>query len=69
MEPAEPEGLLRIAMADLEPLAHLTVQAVPCRSDADPTPHGLDREAFNREVKELIARVHALVMQGSEAEA
>jgi HEPN domain-containing protein len=62
----EAEGVTTV---DLEPLAQLTVYAVQFRYDADPTPLGLDREDFNRQVKELIARVQALVMQGSEAEA
>jgi HEPN domain-containing protein len=62
----EAEGVTTV---DLEPLAQLTVYAVQFRYDADPTPLGLDREDFNRQVTELIARVQALVMQGSEAEA
>jgi hypothetical protein len=104
---SEPEGLLRIAMADLEtaeassdpavfregawgfwlqqarlllllgaegvntddlqPLAQLTIYAVQFRYDADAAPMGLDREALNLQVKELIARVEALVVRGSEA--
>lgn len=47
----------------LEPLAQLTVYAVQFRYDADPTPLGLDREAFNRQAKELITRVQALVRE------
>jgi HEPN domain-containing protein len=62
----EAEG---VSTTDLEPLAQLTVYAVQFRYDADPTPLGLDRGDFNRQVKELIARVQALVMPGSEAEA
>ena len=62
----EAEGL---ATADLEALAQLIVYAVQFRYDADPAPLGLDREAFNRQAKELIVRVQALVMPGSEAEA
>ena len=62
----EAEG---VATADLEPLAQLTVYAVQFRYDADPAPLGLDRETFNRQVKELICRVQALVVPGSEAEA
>ena len=58
-----------MATADLEPLAQLTVYAVQFRYDADPASLGLDREAFNRQVKELIRRVQALVVPGSEAEA
>ena len=49
-------------------LGALTVYAVQFRYDADPAPLGLDREAFNRQVKELIRRVQALVVPGSEAE-
>ena len=49
-------------------LAQLTVYAVQFRYDADPAPLGLDRVAFNRQVKELIRRVEALVVPGSEAE-
>ena len=99
---SEPEGLLRIAMADLEtaeastdpavfregawgfwlllllgaegvntddlqPLAQLTIYAVQFRYDADAAPMGLNREALNLQVKELIARVEALVVRGSEA--
>ncbi|MEB3264097.1 MAG: HEPN domain-containing protein [Synechococcus sp.] len=60
----EAEG---VATADLEPLAQLTVYAVQFRYDADPTPLGLNRESFNRQVKELITRVQALVVPGSEA--
>jgi hypothetical protein len=66
---SEPEGLLRIACVDLETLAQLTVSAVQFRYEADPASLGLDREAFNRQVKVLIARVQALVMPDSEAEA
>lgn len=62
----EAEG---VATADLEPLAQLTVYAVQFRNDADPTPLGLNREPFNRQGKELITRVQALVVPGSEAEA
>jgi HEPN domain-containing protein len=62
----EAEG---VATADLEPLAQLTVYAVQFRYDADPAPLGLDRETFNRQVKELICRVQALVVPGSSAEA
>ncbi|MBD2550252.1 hypothetical protein H6G65_11800 [Microcystis elabens FACHB-917] len=62
----EAEG---VATADLAPLAQLTVYAVQFRYDADPAPLGLDREAFNRQGKELINRLQALVMPGSEAEA
>ncbi len=62
----EAEG---VATADLEPLAQLTVYAVQFRYDTDPTPLGLNRESFNRQVKELITRVQALVVPGSEAEA
>ena len=62
----EAEG---VSTGDLESLAQLTVYAVQFRYDADPAPLGLDREAFNRQVKELIARVQALVVPGSEAEA
>ncbi|MCP9917542.1 HEPN domain-containing protein [Cyanobium sp. ATX 6F1] len=58
-----------VATAKLQPLAQLTVYAVQFRYDADPTPLGLDREDLNRQVKELIARVQALVMPGSETEA
>lgn len=61
----EAEG---VATAKLQPLAQLTVYAVQFRYDADPTPLGLDRENFNRQVKELIARVQTLVIPGSEAE-
>jgi hypothetical protein len=99
---SEPEGLLRIAMVDLEtaeastdpavfregawgfwlllllgaegvntdvlqPLAQLTIYAVQFRYDADAAPMGLNREALNLQVKELIARVEALVVRGSEA--
>ena len=88
---SEPEGLLGIAIADLEtaeassdpplthdlrrllllleaegvatahhePLAQLTIYAVQFRYDADPAPLGLDREAFNRQVKELIRHLPA----------
>jgi HEPN domain-containing protein len=56
------------ATADLEPLAQLTVYAVQFRYDADPTPLGLDRELFNRQVRGLLARVQQLVVQGSETE-
>jgi HEPN domain-containing protein len=62
----EAEGLSTVG---LTPLAQLTVYAVQFRYDADPTPLGLDREDFNRQVRELIARVQALVMPGFEAEA
>lgn len=62
----EAEG---VATADLEALAQLTVYAVQFRCDADPAPLGLDREAFNRQAKELIVRVQALFMPGSEPEA
>ncbi|MFO8237529.1 MAG: HEPN domain-containing protein [Prochlorococcaceae cyanobacterium] len=62
----EAEG---VATADLEPLAQLTVYAVQFRYDADPALLGLDREAFNRQVKELINRGQELVVPGSEAEA
>ena len=65
---SEPEGLLRIAFADLDPLAQLTVYAVQFRYEADPASLGLDRESFNRQVKDLIHRVQALVVPGSEAE-
>lgn len=58
-----------VATADLQSLAQLTVYAVQFRYDADPTPLGLDREAFNRQVKDLISRVQALVVPGSAAEA
>jgi hypothetical protein len=61
----EAEG---VATGNLEPLAQLTVDAVQIRYDADPAPLGLDREAVNRQVKELIHRVQALVVPGSEAE-
>jgi hypothetical protein len=99
---SEPEGLLRIAMVDLETaeastdpavfreeawgfwlllllgaegvntddlkqLAQLTIYAVQFRYDADAAPMGLNREALNLQVKELIARVEALVVRGSEA--
>jgi hypothetical protein len=99
---SEPEGLLRIAMVDLEtaeastdpavfregawgfwlllllgaegvntddlqPLAQLTIYAVQFRYDADAAAMGLNREALNLQVKELIARVEALVVRGSEA--
>jgi len=53
---------------DLEPLAQLTVYAVQFRYDADPTPLGLDRELFNRQVRGLLARVQQLVVQDSETE-
>ncbi len=62
----EAEG---VATADLETLAQLTVYAVQFRYDADPAPLGLDREAFNLQVKQLVTRVETLVMPGSEAEA
>ena len=62
----EAEG---VATADLEPLAQLTVYAVQFRYDADPAPLGLDREAFNFQAKQLVTRVEALVVPGSEAEA
>ena len=99
---SEPEGLLRIAMADLETaeassnpavfregawgfwlllllgaegvntddlqqLAQLTIYALQFRYDADAAPMGLNRETLNLQVKELIARVEALVVRGSEA--
>jgi hypothetical protein len=99
---SEPEGLLRIAMVDLETaeastdpavfregawgfwlllllgaegvntddlqqLAQLTIYAVQFRYDADAAAVGLNREALNLQVKELIARVEALVVWGSEA--
>jgi hypothetical protein len=57
-----------IYTADLEPLAQLTVYAVQFRYDADPTPLGLDRELFNRQVRGLLARVQQLVVQDSETE-
>jgi hypothetical protein len=58
-----------VATANLETLAQLTVYAVQFRYDADPAPLGLDREAFNLQVRQLVSRVQALVMPGSEAEA
>jgi HEPN domain-containing protein len=58
-----------VATADLQPLAQLTIYAVQFRYDADPAPLGLDREAFNVQVKQLVTRVEALVVPGSEAEA
>ena len=99
---SEPEGLLRIAMADLETaeassnpavfregawgfwlllllgaegvntddlqqLAQLTIYALQFRYDADAAPMGLNRETLNLQVKELIARMEALVVRGSEA--
>ncbi|TVS01926.1 MAG: hypothetical protein EA413_13400 [Cyanobium sp. PLM2.Bin73] len=68
---SEPEGLLKIApagvsTADLEPLAQLTVYAVQFRYAADPTPMGLDRAHYNRQVKALLAGVNALILPGSE---
>ena len=70
---SEPEGLLKIdiageSTADLEPLAQLTVFAVQFRYDADPTPLGLDRDRFNRQVRGLLALVQQLLVQGSETE-
>lgn len=53
--------------ADLQPLAQLTVYAVQFRYDADAAPMGLNRDALNLQVKELIARVEGLVVRGSEA--
>ncbi|MFM7514173.1 MAG: HEPN domain-containing protein [Cyanobium sp.] len=58
-----------VATANHEPLAQLTIYAVQFRYDADPAPLGLDRGTFNRQVTELIRRVQALVVPGSEAEA
>lgn len=58
-----------VATAGLEPLAQLTVDAVQFRYDADAAPIGLNREALNLQVKELIARVEAFLLPGSEAEA
>jgi HEPN domain-containing protein len=52
---------------DLQQLAQLTIYAVQFRYDADAAPMGLNREALNLQVKELIARVEALVVRGSEA--
>jgi hypothetical protein len=70
---SEPEGLLKIATAgvstaDLEPLAQLTVYAVQFRYDADPTPLGLDRAHYNRQVNALLARVNALILPGSDSD-
>lgn len=58
-----------VATADLQPLAQLTVYAVQFRYDVDPAPLALDREGFNLQVKQLVSRVEALVVPGSEAEA
>ena len=46
--------------AEFEPLAQLTIYAVQFRYDADASPIGLNRKAFNHRVKDLIARVEAL---------
>jgi len=62
----EAEG---VATVNLETLAQLTVYAVQFRYDADPAPLGLNRESFNLQVRQLVSRVQALVMPGSEAEA
>lgn len=54
------------------PLTHdlcrllLAVFAVQFRYDADPTPLGLDRAHYNRQVKALLARVNALILPGSD---
>ena len=70
---SEAEGLLRIAMADLETAEASTRPAhrlaVQFRYDADAAPMGLNREGLNLQVMELIARVEALVVPGSEAKA
>jgi HEPN domain-containing protein len=58
-----------VATAGLEPLAQLTVYAVQFRYDADAAPIGLNREALNLQVKELIARVEAFLVPGSDTEA
>jgi HEPN domain-containing protein len=57
-----------VSTSALEPLARLTVYSVQFRYDADPTPLGLDREHFNRQVNALVARVSELVVPGSETE-
>jgi HEPN domain-containing protein len=57
-----------VSTADLEPLAQLTVYAVQFRYDADPTPLGLDRAHYNRQVKALLARVNALILPGSDSD-
>ncbi len=44
----------------------LAVFAVQFRYDADPTPLGLDRAHYNRQVKALLARVNALILPGSD---
>jgi hypothetical protein len=61
--------LRELPTTDLEPLAQLTVYAVQLRYEADTACLGLDRETFNRQVKELIRRMQALVVPVSEAEA
>jgi HEPN domain-containing protein len=53
------------------PLTHdlrrlLLLLAVQFRYDADPTPLGLDRAHYNRQVKALLARVNALILPGSD---
>lgn len=62
-------GAEGVNMEDLQPLGQLTIYAVQFRYDADAAPMGLNREALNLQVKVLIARVEALVVLGSEAEA
>ena len=59
-------GAEGVNTADLQPLAQLTVYAVQFRYDADAATMGLNREALNLQVKELIARVEGLVVRGSE---
>ena len=48
-------GAEGVNKADLQPLNQLTVYAVQLRYDADAAPMGLNREALNLQVKELIA--------------
>ena len=49
---------------EFEPLAQLTIYAVQFRYDADAASIGLNRKVLNHRVKDLIARVEALVVQG-----
>jgi len=46
-------------------LGALTVYAVQFRYDADPTPLGLDRSAFNQRVQALVKHVEALFSASS----
>ena len=57
----EAEG---VDTTEFEPLAQLTIYAVQFRYDADAASIGLNRKVLNHRVKDLIARVEALVVQG-----